>query len=123
MVDILSAPANGSRSDGLFMVIARRRAVDFLRRRSRERSLSVGRPLTVPPERSHLYGELLARAIRRYAAETRNADAERLVGVAARALEGSTFAQACRESGIPRGSQSRYRKTLAAFLDRLLRRP
>jgi DNA-directed RNA polymerase specialized sigma24 family protein len=122
MVDILSAPANGSKSDGLFLVIARRRAVDFLRKRAREQSLSAGRPLAVPPERSHLERELLARAIRRYASEKNNLDTARLLAVADSVLDGSSFSQACRESGIPRGSQSRYRKTLGDFLNRLLRR-
>jgi DNA-directed RNA polymerase specialized sigma24 family protein len=122
MVDFLSAPANPSSNDGLFLVIARRRAADLLRGRARERSLSGGRPLTVLPERSHLERELLARAIRRYASEKNNLDATRLLAVAVRVLDGSSFSQACRESGIPRGSQSRYRKTLREFLDRLLRR-
>lgn len=119
MVDLLSSP---SKSDGLFLVIARRRAVDFLRRRARERPLSAGRPLTVPPERSHLKRELLARAIRRYASERKNLDTARLLAVAERVFDGSSFSQACRESGIPRGSQSRYRRTFEDFLDRLRRR-
>jgi DNA-directed RNA polymerase specialized sigma24 family protein len=122
MVDFLSAPASTSRSDGLFMVIARRRTADLLRERARERSLSAGRPLTVPPDRSHLERELLARAIRKYASEKNIRDPARLLAVADRVLDGSSFLQACRECGIPRGSQSRNRKTLGAFLDRLLRR-
>jgi DNA-directed RNA polymerase specialized sigma24 family protein len=121
VVEVLSAPAGYSSGDGLFVMIAQRRALDLLRKRSREVPLRERR-LTIPPDRTHLDIELIERAIRRYAAKNPNTDAERLLGVTRRALQGSTFVEACRESGIPRGSQSRYRKTLEGFLDRFLRR-
>lgn len=41
------------------------------------------------------------------------------LGPADGVLEGLSFVEACRESGIPRGSQSRYLKNLEEFLDRL----
>jgi len=122
MVKFLSPSAHQSNKDGLFVVIARRRAIDLLRNRSREVPLSEHRQLAVPPDRDHLDRELLARAIRTYAAERKNADAGRLLAVADGVLEGLSFVEACRESGIPRGSQSRYLKNLEEFLDRLLRR-
>jgi hypothetical protein len=100
MVDFLSASAISSTSDGLFMVIARRRAADFLRERARELSLSAGRPLTVPPDRSHLERELLARAIRKYASEKNIRDPAQLLAVADRVLDGSSFSQACGEAGF-----------------------
>ena len=119
---LLSTPANYSTGDGLFLAIVRRRAVDFLRSRNREVPLPQRRPLSVPPDRDHLERDLLARAIRRYAAERKNADADRLIGVADRVQEGLSFVEACRESGIPRGSRNRYHKSLELFLDRLPRR-
>jgi DNA-directed RNA polymerase specialized sigma24 family protein len=122
VVKFLSAPAGQSSTDGLFVVIALRRAIDLLRSRSREVPLSERQQLAVPPDRDHLEKELLARAIRRYASGRKNADAERLLGVAGRVLEGLSFVEACRESGIPRGSRSRYHKNLELFLDRLTRR-
>lgn len=118
IVDLLSAP---SRNDGLFLVIARRRAVDFIRRRSREQRQPISRRLSFLPDRNHLERELLTRAICRYASE-KNLDTSRLLSVANRVFDGASFSLACRESGIPRGSQSRYRKTLGEFLDRLRRR-
>lgn len=121
VVKFLTAPSE-AKSDGLFVVIARRRAIDFLRSRSREVRLSERRQFEVPPNRDHLERELLARAIRRYASEKKNADVERLLAVAGRVLEGLSFVEACRESGIPRGSQNRYHKSLELFLDRLTRR-
>jgi DNA-directed RNA polymerase specialized sigma24 family protein len=121
VLKFLSAPSQ-AKSDGLFVVIARRRAIDFLRNRSREVPLSERRRLAVSPNRDHLETELLSRAIRRYASGKKNADVERLLGVADRVLEGLSFVEACRESGIPRGSQNRYHKSLELFLDRLTRR-
>ena len=41
----------------------------------------------------------------------------RLLAVTSRILGGATFAEACRASGIPRGSQGRYRKSLQEFLE------
>lgn len=122
VLEVLSAPAGYLCSDGLLVLIASRRAVDFLRRQRRELSHSGGRPWTVAPERSHLERELFARAFRKYASEKKSHDTTRLLSVANKVLDGSSFSLACRESGIPRGSQSRYRKTLGDFLDRVLRR-
>jgi DNA-directed RNA polymerase specialized sigma24 family protein len=114
VVEFLSEPVNYSTGDGLFLVIVQRRAIDFLRSRSREVPLRQRRHPTVPPDRAHLERELLARMIRKYSSERKNAD--RLVAVADRVQEGLSFVEACHESGIPR------HKELVLFLDRLARR-
>jgi DNA-directed RNA polymerase specialized sigma24 family protein len=123
ILDFLSAAlVDHPKNDGLFLVIARRRAVDFIRDRDRERTLYEDRRPSTSPDRTHLEKDLMARAIRRYASENKNLDEKRLLAVADQVFEGASFAEACRESGIPRGSQNRYRRTLGAFLDRLTRR-
>jgi len=45
IVELLSEPADYLTGDGLFMIIAQRRAIDFLRSRSREVPLRQGRGL------------------------------------------------------------------------------
>ncbi|HSE63612.1 MAG TPA: hypothetical protein VLG15_08365 [Thermoanaerobaculia bacterium] len=122
LVDYLRFARTSAITDGLFLVIAQRRALDFLRRRKREIQLSASDQPATAPNREHLEGELLARAIHRYASARRNLDEARLLAVAGRILEGYSLAEACRESAIPRGSHSRYRKNLEGFLDRLKRR-
>ncbi len=118
-VDYFGNHGNSPGGDGLFAVIAHRRACDLNRQRRRELPLPAGFQLAAFPDREHLQREELESAIRRFASGRRNLDPNRLLAVVGRVLEGSSLAEACRESGIPRGSQSRYRKTLRLFFGRL----
>jgi DNA-directed RNA polymerase specialized sigma24 family protein len=110
IVECLRFAQTSGITDGLFLVIAQRRALDLLRNRKREIQLSAGDQPATAPNREHLEEELFERAIHRYASVRRNVDETRLRALAGRVFEGCSLAEACRESGIPRGSQNRYRK-------------
>lgn len=111
----------GNSDDGLFLLIAHRRAADFWRHRKVELSLRAG-PSSSPPDREHLESVLLERALLQFARGKTELERRRLVKAAMAAIESGSFAEACRASGIPRGSQARYRETLKGFLRYLERR-
>lgn len=115
VLEVLSAPRDYSRSDGLFLVIARRRAFDFWRHRKVELSFRE-MPTFSLPDRDHIDSVLLQRSLLRFVQGKTELEQSRVLGVARAVLEGSSYAEACRKSGIPRGSQGRYRETLKAFL-------
>lgn len=113
MVDYMRALKDPpTRIDGLFVVIARRRAYDLWKRGRNELPLGAARAALIPPNREHLERELLERMVRRFCARHPRFDAGRLFRLAHGLLTGDSFPAACRAAGIPRGSQGRYRNAL-----------
>jgi DNA-directed RNA polymerase specialized sigma24 family protein len=120
-VDFLQAqPYSGKSGDGLFLLIARRRVADFWRHRKVELSLKAG-PSSSPPDREHLESVLLERALIRFVHGSTDLERKRVLEVARAVIAGRSFAEACRDVGIPRGSQGHYRETLGKFLKYLER--
>lgn len=120
-VDFLQAqPDAGKSGDGLFLLIARRRAADFWRHRKVELSLKAG-PSSSPPDREHLESVLLERVLIRFVHGSSDLERKRVLEVARAVIAGRSFAEACRDVGIPRGSQGHYRETLGRFLKYLER--
>lgn len=111
-LDYLRA-SRGGRDDGrLFFVIARRRACDFCRRRRLERSLVQLRQNPVEIDQGRLEKELFERMALQFAGQHPRLSKSRFMGVVRSILNDATVAQACRQNGIPRGSQPRYRTLL-----------
>jgi hypothetical protein len=103
--------------DGLFLVIAHRRACDFWRAHRDDLPLEAAERVWSVPQDARLAERaieerLLQSTIRRGARERR-----RLLRITHDILAGASFAEACRATGVPRGSQARYRETLKSFLD------
>jgi DNA-directed RNA polymerase specialized sigma24 family protein len=116
LLDFVRAGRRGMRlGDGLFLVIVRRRVCDFWRRRRCDVPLGAAVSLACGPDEAALLQRSLEDGLRRV--RRTRADRERLVGVTTRILAGDTFAEACKATGIPRGSQNRFRKTLRTLLE------
>jgi DNA-directed RNA polymerase specialized sigma24 family protein len=120
VLEVLLAPRHYSRNDGLFLVIARRRASDFWRHRKVERSFRASASTSLP-DRERIDSVLIGRSLLRFVRGRTDLEKQRLLEVARAAIEGSSFAEACRIAGIPRGSQGRYREILKEFLAYLAR--
>lgn len=120
-LDCLQVRRGGGKSgDGLFLLIARRRVADFWRHRRVELSLKDG-PSSSPPDREHLESVLLERALVRFVHGRTDLERKRVLEVARAVITGRSFAEACRDVGIPRGSQGHYRETFGKFLKYLKR--
>jgi len=109
LLDYLKVPR---RRDGLLLTIAHRRACDFWRRRPVELPLAAAEDAICPPAQDGLDAELLERTASRFLSSRNRLDKERLLRVLHEILAGASFSEACRASGVPRGSQPRYRHTL-----------
>ena len=99
-------------SDGLFLVIVRRRICDFWRSRRSELPLRAASSVPCRIDDGHLVERTLQERLLRVSTARGRLDRRRLLAVTTQIFAGSTFAEACRASGIPRGSQGRYRQTL-----------
>jgi DNA-directed RNA polymerase specialized sigma24 family protein len=105
-----------SNHDGLFLVIVRRRACDFWRRHRADLPLSEASRVTCTPEEYHLDEMLIQQRLLSVTLSRNRLDKRRLIRITRQIFAGSTFAEACREAGVPRGSQGRYRRTLRDLL-------
>lgn len=119
-LDCLQASGAGTSDDGLFLVIARRRVSDFWRHRKVELSFKAASKSSLP-DREHIDAVLLERALLRFIQGRTELEKTRILEVARAVVQGYSYAEACRSSGIPRGSQGRYREILKAFLAYLAR--
>src|SRR5262249_24327794 len=87
LLDYVRAGRRGMRlGDGLFLVIVRRRACDFWRRRRHEVPLGAAVPLACGPDEGILLQRSLQDGLRRV--RRTRVDRERLVGVTTRILAG-----------------------------------
>jgi len=117
LLDFVRADRGGRQcDDGLFLVIVRRRISDFRRSRRSELPLGEAPSAACRIEDGHLVERTLQERLIRMSAARGRLDKRRLLAVTTRIFAGSTFAEACRVSGIPRGSQSRYRRILQELL-------
>jgi DNA-directed RNA polymerase specialized sigma24 family protein len=122
-LDFVRADRGGRRcDDGLFLVIVRRRISDFWRSRRSEIPLRETPSVACRIDDRHLVERALQERLLRMSVARGRLDKRRLLAVTTRIFAGSTFAEACRASGIPRGSQARYRRTLRELLGRSLDR-
>lgn len=96
--------------DGLFVIIALRRAYDRLRRRKLEVSLLESASFGVTPGHEALDEKLLERAAVRFCLLRPRLDRVRVTVIVRNIFSGESFAGACCAAGILRGSQDRYRK-------------
>lgn len=124
MADYLLAVKRLAASGGLFLVIVHRRAADLRRRLSLERRAIVAAAVSGDslPDGALEECFLLGTAAR-FAQSRPRLHRGRLVAVVRRVLGGDTLAEACRESGVPRGSQRRYRLVLQECFRTLKRSP
>jgi DNA-directed RNA polymerase specialized sigma24 family protein len=106
--------------DGLFLVIARRRACDFWRKRHAELPLDAARNVGYTLDDTHLQGQIIQRRLARETLSKGHLAKGRLRAITDRILAGSSFSEACKASGIPRGSRGRYRHALRSFVEGLL---
>ncbi len=97
--------------DGFFLVVARRRACDFWRRRSREDALAANAAPS-NPGKDETQVMLLEEAAACFFAARTPLEGHRAQCAVREILEGATFTEACRAAMIPRGSQGRYRLLL-----------
>jgi DNA-directed RNA polymerase specialized sigma24 family protein len=102
--------------DGLFLVIVRRRACDFWRGRRREVPLGSASSVACRLDDRHLLEEKIQERLLRLSTARSRLHRRRLLSVTKRIFEGATFSEACRASGIPRGSHGRYRLYLRSLL-------
>jgi hypothetical protein len=72
--------------------------------------------VTCTPEDYHLDELLIQQRLLSVALSRHRLDKRRLIRITRQIFAGSTFAEACREAGVPRGSQGRYRRTLRDLL-------
>ena len=103
-------------SDGLFLVIVRRRACDFWRGHANELPLKAASSVACKPNDGPLLERTLRDRLLRLSTARSPLHRRRLLAITSRIFEGATFAEACRASGIPRGSHGRYRKSLQDVL-------
>jgi len=99
-------------SDGLFLVIVRRRSCDFWRSRRASPPIEAAPEVACWPNDDHLMERTLQESLLRVSAIRHRVDRRRLLGITRHVFSGATFAEACRAIGIPRGSQGRYRQYL-----------
>lgn len=102
-------PTNLRDPDGLFVVVARRRAIDYQRLSIAQRA----RPWNMVPghhqvDMSKLEEEQIVQELLRFVGENRSPDPDRLRELLTNILDGLPFGSACRAIGIPRGSRQRY---------------
>ncbi len=113
VVSYLIARANGQTvRAGLFVVIACREACDRLRRRGLEIRHSVPSAGTSPPDLDRLQVLWLRRFARRFFGESEHLERRRIDALVMEIAGGAPWPEACQVVGIPRGSQSRYRRAL-----------
>jgi DNA-directed RNA polymerase specialized sigma24 family protein len=110
-VDFLD-PSLPRLSEGLFLVITKRRACDLLRRRRREAVPGAPQSAAAPIVEARLAAEALSRIAWLYSDAHRRLDRSRFLGVVRGLLEGDSLPEACRRAGVPRGSHGRYRTAL-----------
>lgn len=96
---------------GFFVVVARRRACDFWRRRQRQGADKMRCSQADAGSNQNEITVLLDVANRFFASRPA-LERHRGQVVVREVLEGATFTEACRSAGIPRGSQGRYRSLL-----------
>jgi hypothetical protein len=97
--------------DGFFLAVARRRACDFWRRKSREDALTANAAPS-NPGKDETEVMLLEEVAARFFAARPPLEGHRAQSVVREILEGAAFTEACRAAMIPRGSQGRYRLLL-----------
>jgi DNA-directed RNA polymerase specialized sigma24 family protein len=102
--------------DGLFLVIAHRRACDFWRRHRTELPLEAAAAVAYALDDSRLDERILRRRLRQAILAGSRLDKRRILGITNEILSGASFADACRATGVPRGSQGRYRQALRGLL-------
>ena len=107
--------------NGFFVVVARRRACDFWRHKSHEDALA-GKAIPSAPGSDRHGMMLLEEIVETSLAEHPALKRRRAQKVVREVLEGASFTEACRASGIPRGSQGRYRSMLQQCLRDVLHR-
>jgi hypothetical protein len=118
VLDFLSVGCSGRPCrDGLFLIIAQRRACDFWRAYRAQLGLDAASRVGCMPNVSRLEERMIQRQLLRAAVGTR-LDARRLLGITSRIFAGESFTEACRGIGVPRGSQGRYRQALRDLLER-----
>lgn len=106
--------------DGFFLVIARRRAIDY-RRSLKARRLPSEHAGFQEPDTEHLEVDLIERWVSRRVCRADRASRTRLNSIVHEILAGKPFSEACEASQVPRGSQSRYREALKRYLGPLKR--
>jgi DNA-directed RNA polymerase specialized sigma24 family protein len=117
LLDFVKADRRGRPcSDGLFLVIARRRACDFWRNRRTELPIAAASSVASKMDEGQLLERTIQERLLRAGSSRGRINKRRLLGITSRILAGATFAEACRAAGIPRGSQGRYRRTLQKLL-------
>jgi DNA-directed RNA polymerase specialized sigma24 family protein len=121
LADYVGAVRDRPSSDRLFLVIVQRRACDFCRRRRRRAAVESADVAAMPDYRK-LENEMLEAMAGHFAQTRSRLNAGRVIGVVHAILEGASFAEGCRLSGIPRGSQGRYRAALRQCFDSLRQR-
>jgi len=118
LLDFVRASRRGAAcNDGLFLVIVRRRACDFWRNRRHDLPLGAAEAVACRLNVDSLMERTLRDRLLGISSTRSRLYRRRLLAVTSRILGGATFAEACRASGIPRGSQGRYRKSLQEFLE------
>ncbi len=105
--------------DGFFLVIACRRACDFWRRKSRETALT--KKVALPePGKGFEERLLLEEIAQHFFAAKPTLEKSRALRVIRKILAGAGFSEACRTTGIPRGSRRRYRSALQSCFQNVL---
>lgn len=124
LLSYLTARSRGGEvRDGLFFVMACRRALDYARRRRLSASPPRVRREPGKTDVEPLEAEWLVRHLRRFLIGKPSGESGRMVGVVREILADSSWSEACRSAGIPRGSESRYRGALRQCFGILLRPP
>ena len=103
--------------DGLFLVIAHRRACDFWRAHRVELPLEAASRVASVPQEARLAERAIEERLLHSTLERGLLERRRLLRITHRILAGASFTEACRAAGVPRGSQARYRERLRCFLD------
>ena len=118
LLDFTIARSHGREcGDGLFLVIAHRRACDFWRTRHAELPLDAASRVANSFEDRHLDEREIQQSLFRCTLHRGVIERRRLLWITNRILGGESFSEACRASGVPRGSQTRYRERLRGFLE------
>ena len=96
--------------NGFFVVVARRRACDFWRRKCREERVAAKAPAFISGNEDEVI--LIGEVVERFFAGKSPLARCRAQCIVREILDGSTFSEACRAARVPRGSQGRYRTLL-----------
>lgn len=104
--------------NGFFVVVARRRACDFWRRKGREERLAARAPASNPGNEDGVI--LIGEVVERFFAGKSPLARCRAQRIVREILDGSAFSEACRAARVPRGSQGRYRSMLQQCLGDVL---